>query len=34
MDLNVCGIRLASDVPTFNIQHPIHIDTHIILVAK
>ena len=33
-ELNSYGIRVSSDIPTYNMQHPIHIDTYIILVAK
>ena len=28
------AIFVSSNVPTYNIQHPLHIDTYIILVAK
>ena len=34
MEFTACVICASSDVPTYNIQHPIHIDTCIILVAK
>ena len=33
-ELNACGIGSSSDVPTHNMQHPIHINTYIVLVAK
>ena len=32
--LNTCGIVVSSNVPTYKVQHPIHIYTYIILVAK
>ena len=34
MELNAHGINESSDVPTYIIQHPIHIDTYMILVDK
>ena len=33
-DFNACGTRASSDVPTYNIRHPIQIDIYIILIAK
>ena len=32
--LNSCEICDSSEVPTYNIQHPVQIDTYIILVGK
>ena len=33
-EFNTCGIFEFSDIPTYNMQHPIQKDTYIILVAK
>ena len=34
MELNAFEISGPSDIPTYNIQHPIDIDNYIILVTK
>ena len=34
IELNTYDIRASSNVPTYKVQHPIHIYTYIILVAK
>ena len=34
MELNACGIRVSSDIPTYNMQQPKQIDTYMILVVK